>query len=99
MADLQKSPSWDKANMLEGFFVRTGYPFKEKFPQDYSGKTFTLITRDGKRHEGVRVDDSRQYAAEGKQWRNCFGDTIDDYVVVCWIEEATPIITNEGSDK
>lgn len=64
----QQSKDWDKYKDVHSF-IHDCFPFKAGIPSMYGGKTYTIITRDGKHHTGSRIDDSRQYQAEGIEWR------------------------------
>lgn len=89
MTELEKSPNWDAYKDSVGF-IEEGFPFKEGFPKEASScsrKLYTLIFRDGSRLLGA-PDYSRQYRAEGTQWRIVEGGFawLDQHVVVAWCE-------------
>lgn len=86
MADLQQSTNWEIRKSFQGF-LEDGFPFDEGFPGFYRGKTFTLITRNGTRHTGATVDDSRQYMFEGVEWRTRSRSVVSRGVVIAWCEE------------
>ena len=82
----QQSPNWKERSRTDRYILDLdGFPFNEGFPTDYLEKRFTIITRNGERHIAF-VDDSRQYAAEGKKWETINGETVDKHVVVAWKE-------------
>lgn len=81
----QQSPNWDAHSavaeqLLSGQMI-PGFPFDEGVPADPTA-TYEIVLRNGEKLK-AHVDLSRQYAAEGRQWR-ANGDTYNRYVVACW---------------
>jgi hypothetical protein len=81
---LAQSPNWE-ARKTVTTFLGAGFPFDEGFPQMYKGKVYTIITRNGE-HLLAMVNDSRQYRAEGMEWRASTGRDIDRVMVIAWKE-------------
>jgi hypothetical protein len=86
--NLQQSKNWDKyingeleikfGNIIESGFPRYFYhggcvPIK-----------FKLVLWDGDIIENATIDDSRQYYAEGIEWRDSKGGVIYPHLVVAW---------------
>ena len=83
----QQSPNWERYKDAEGKI--NGFPFKEGFPTGGPfgtvNKMYEIITGDGSRYRAI-PDYSRQYYAEGIQWRTTEGETLDKFFVAAWRE-------------
>lgn len=77
MLELQKSPNWDK-HCNDEYPVIKNHTYREDWPKccPGDGTAFELIMTDGTKHT-ARVDFSKQYCAEGKQWRTLSGRIIN----------------------
>lgn len=88
MAEKQQSPSW---NLYESHLgpVHEGFPFNEGFPAGgplgTAERSYELLICNGERVQ-ARPDYSRQYAAEGLQWKTTKGVTLEKHVVAAWKE-------------
>jgi len=87
---LQQSKSWDdyvdgKLKIDRGEFYRTGIP---QYVYSENGVLwFKLILKTGRIVEKAYADLSRQYMAEGVQWRDIIDKrTIETYEVLAWKE-------------
>ncbi len=87
MAELQKSPNWD-LRCLTRKRDMSGFPYNEGFPGGaYVGKYYTLVDVNGELLYNCRVDDSRQYASEGKEWKVPRQGNTQESAVLCWKEQ------------
>jgi hypothetical protein len=89
---LQQSVHWEERKDFTEDVARLfgdfpGFPFNEPWPRWWHGRSFTLITYRGTRHESAIVDDSRQYRDEGLCWRTPSGP-VGKHLVIAWQEEA-----------
>jgi hypothetical protein len=82
----EASTDWEKYKDLPEpqnpmpFSNNREWPFSVKFPERSAGKRYQLILANGERVV-ARVDLSRQYASEGKQWVG-----VDKFSVMAWQE-------------
>ena len=82
---VKQSPNWERFKDATGF-IEEGFPFDEGIPTANRGKQFEIIRRDGGRVI-AKVDDSRQYRAEGCSWVTDKGESVYTHVVVAWQEK------------
>jgi hypothetical protein len=87
--NLQESKSWNdyingKLNLDENKFYTEGFP-KYTY-SEYNPLKFQLVLSNGNIKTNVTVDDSQQFMAEGRQWRDAKANLIQDYWVVAWRE-------------
>jgi hypothetical protein len=86
MAELQKSPNWDRRKDIVTFF-NIGPPYNEGLPRcgPSDNKLFEIIMRDGQRHH-AEIDFSKQHESEGLQWCTLSGKLIHEHTVIAWCE-------------
>ena len=91
MTDLQQSEHWEERKGVFGNYdpeywkmEYPGFPFNEPWPRWYRGKLFEILTYRGRRLQAI-VDDSRQYRAEGLEWRTRSGP-VGKHLVIAWRE-------------
>jgi hypothetical protein len=85
----EQSKNWDEINALQPteIFVRFFKAISMTgFPCCYRGASYELIMNTGNRQHKCWVDDSKQYEADGKSWRDSEGNFIEKYHVVAWKE-------------
>jgi hypothetical protein len=59
-----------------------GFPFSVRWPKMYAGKKYQIITFRGQILEAT-VDDSREFASEGLEWKTREGNK-EKQVIVAW---------------
>lgn len=83
----EKSEHWDsvveQVKTLPKNGRLPGFPFNEKWPRQYAGQTHELILVTGERVEAT-VDDSKEFSAEGLQWRCKSNGSREKSVVAAW---------------